>query len=277
MKIVLPGGSGQIGSHLARAFTADGHEVVVLSRKPAAAPWRVVPWDAKTAGPWVNEFDAADVVVNLAGKSVNCRYTPAARREILASRVESTRAVAEAIRSVPRPPRVWLQASTATIYAHRFDAANDEATGTLGGPDDGTPDTWRFSTGVAKAWEAAAMEADLPHTRRVFLRAAMTMTPDRGGVFDVLLGLVRKRLGGRQGSGRQFVSWVHGDDFTRALLWLIERGRTVRAGEPRRPEPAAERPTSCVTSGPRPGCGSACRRRGGCSKSALSSCGPRRN
>ncbi len=223
MKIILPGGSGQIGSLLARTFSADGHEVVVLSRKPMPAPWRVVPWDAKSAGPWVNELDTADVVINLAGKSVNCRYTPAARRDILASRVESTRVVGEAIRTAAHPPRVWLQAATATIYAHRFDAANDELTGILGGPDDGTPDTWRFSTGVAKAWEEATMEADLPHTRRVLLRAAMTMIPDHGGVFDVLLGLVRKGLGGHQGSGRQYVSWIHGDDFTRSLDWLIER------------------------------------------------------
>jgi uncharacterized protein (TIGR01777 family) len=222
MKIVIPGGSGQVGTLLARAFTADGHEVIVLSRKPSAAPWRVVEWDARTAGPWVRELDGADVVVNLAGRSVNCRYTAANRREIKDSRVESTRAVGRAVANSSNPPRVWLQASTATIYAHRFDAPNDEFTGILGGTEDDTPDTWRFSIDVAKSWEAAAEEVPTPHTRLVLVRAAVTMTPDRGGVFDVLLGLVRKGLGGRNGDGRQFVSWVHGDDFVRAMYAVIE-------------------------------------------------------
>ena len=222
MKVVIPGGSGQVGTLLARAFVADGHEVVVLSRRPATAPWRVVEWDARTDGEWRREIDGADAVVNLAGRSVNCRYTSANRREIKESRVESTRAVGRAIANSSRPPRVWLQASTATIYAHRFDAPNDEFTGILGGTEDDAHDTWRFSIDVAKSWEAAAEEIETPQTRRVLVRAAMTMTPDRGGVFDVLLGLVRKGLGGRQGSGRQFVSWVHGDDFVRAVYAMIE-------------------------------------------------------
>jgi len=222
MKIVIPGGSGQVGALLARAFTADGHEVVVLSRKPTSAPWRVIAWDAKTAGEWAKEFDTADVVVNLAGRSVNCRYTSANRHEIKQSRIDSTRAVGRAIANSARPPRVWLQASTATIYAHRYDIPNDEFTGILGGTEDDTPDTWRFSIDVAKSWEAAAEEVPTPHTRRVLVRAAMTMTPDRGGVFDVLLGLVRKGLGGHNGDGKQFVSWVHGDDFVRAMYAMID-------------------------------------------------------
>jgi uncharacterized protein (TIGR01777 family) len=222
MKVVIPGGSGQVGTILARAFAADRHEVVVLSRRPAAAPWRVVAWDAETDGAWAAEVDGADVVVNLAGRSVNCRYTRRNRAAILESRVNSTRAVGKAIVQAPRPPRVWLQASTATIYAHRFDAANDEATGILGGSEPGAPDTWRFSIDVAKAWEAAAGEFDLRGTRTVLLRSAMTMSPDRGGVFDVLLGLVRRGLGGRQGDGRQYVSWIPDRDFVRAVYSLID-------------------------------------------------------
>lgn len=222
MKIVIPGGSGQVGNLLAKAFTADGHTVTVLSRKPAPAPWRVLPWDAKTVGEWATEMDGADVVVNLAGRSVNCRYTAANRHEIKQSRLDSTRAVGHAIAKATRPPRVWLQASTATIYAHRFDAPNDEFTGEIGRTDDDSPDTWRFSTDVAKSWEAAAEEVPTPHTRRVLVRAAMVMTPARGGVFDVLLGMVRKGLGGHNGDGRQFVSWVHGDDFVRATYAMIE-------------------------------------------------------
>lgn len=223
MKVVIPGGNGQVGTLLAGAFHADGHEVVVLSRRPRAAPWRAVGWDAETVGAWAQEFDGADVIINLAGRSVNCRYTPENRRAILESRVNSTRAVGGAIGRATRPPRVWLQASTATIYAHRLDAPNDEATGILGGAEPDVPDTWRFSVEVARSWERALDEAATPGTRKVALRSAMTMSPDRGGVFDVLLGLVRRGLGGRAGNGRQYVSWIHDRDFVRAVAWLIER------------------------------------------------------
>ena len=153
---------------------------------------------------------------------MNCRYTAANRRRILESRVRSTRAVGEAIARAARPPAAWLQASTATLYAHRFDAANDEATGIVGGAEPGAPDTWRFSIRVATAWERALDEARTPRTRRVALRSAMVMSPDRGGVFDALLSLGRLGLGGRYGDGRQYVSWVHEHDFVRAVRWLLE-------------------------------------------------------
>lgn len=223
MKIVIPGGSGQIGGLLARAFVADGHQVTVLSRHPSPAPWPVVAWDAETVGDWAAEFEDADVVINLAGRSVNCRYTDANRQLIMASRIKSTKAVCTAIAQAARPPRVWLQASTATVYAHRYDAANDEATGILGGSEPGAPETWQFSIDVAKAWERAAMEISLPATRLVLLRSAMTMSPDPGGILDVLLGLVRRGLGGTCGDGRQYVSWIHERDFVRGIYWLIER------------------------------------------------------
>lgn len=223
MKIVLAGGSGQVGTLLARAFGGDGHEVVVLGRSAAAGVWRPVTWDGKTLGPWAAELEGADAVINLAGRNVNCRYNAANRREILESRVDSTRALGEAIAVCARPPRVWLQSSTATIYAHRFDAPNDEVTGIIGGDEPDAPATWRFSIEVARAWERAFDEAAVPRTRKVALRSAMVMSPDAGGVFDVLLGLVRRGLGGRSGSGRQFVSWIHHEDFTRAVRWLIGR------------------------------------------------------
>ena len=222
MKIVIPGGTGQIGVLLAKAFVADAHEVVVLSRAPCRAPWRIVRWDAETVGTWAGELEGADVVINLAGRSVNCRYTAENRKQILHSRVNSTLAVGQAIAESAHPPKLWLQASTATIYAHRYDAPNDEKTGILGGHEEIAPDTWNFSIEVAKAWEAAAMTATLPSTRRVMLRAAMTMSPDREGVFDVLSGLARKGLGGTNGDGKQFVSWIHDVDFVRSIYWLIE-------------------------------------------------------
>ncbi len=222
MKIVIPGGTGQVGTVVARAMHADGHDVVVLSRKPDSAPWRVVHWDAVTLGDWCMELEGADAVINLAGRTVNCRYTPEHRREIVDSRVLSTTVVGKAIAAAKNPPRVWLQAATATIYAHRFDAPNDEATGIIGGDEPNAPDTWRFSIDVAKAWEKALNEADTPKTRKVAMRSAMTMSPDPGGIFDTLLTLVRKGLGGRAGSGKQYISWVHENDFVRALYWIIE-------------------------------------------------------
>jgi uncharacterized protein (TIGR01777 family) len=222
MKVIIPGGSGQLGTVLARAFHRDGHEVIILSRRPQRAPWRIVAWDAQTLGPWAEVFCGADAVINLAGRSVNCRYGAANRRAILESRVNATRVVGEAIARASDPPRVWLQASTATIYAHRYDAPNDE-TGPLGGQEPDVPYRWAFSIDVAKAWEQAADEVPTPHTRKVKLRSAMTMSPDRGGVFDTLLWLVRLGLGGSAGSGRQYVSWIHDRDFVRAVYWLIAR------------------------------------------------------
>jgi len=223
MKIVIPGGTGQVGTILAHWFHERGDEVVVLSRNPRPAPWQVVSWDAHTEGVWLSQLDGADAVINLAGRSVNCRYNPANRESIKQSRVVSTRLIGKAIASSPQPPRVWLQSSTATIYAHRYDAPNDEEHGIIGGDEASAPDSWRFSIDVATSWESAADEIALPETRLVKLRSAMTMSPDREGVFDTLLGLVRRGLGGRSGHGRQYVSWIHATDFCRAIDWLIER------------------------------------------------------
>ena len=223
MKIVIPGGSGQVGTVLARAFHRDGHDVVVLSRRPGVRPWRVVAWDGATLGSWQVEIDGCDAVINLTGRSVNCRYTAANRLEILQSRVLSTRVVGQAIARAARGPRVWLQASTATIYAHRYDSPNDEHSGILGGQESSAPDSWRFSIDVASAWERAFEEAVTKGTRKIALRSAMTLSPDPGGVFDTLVGLVRHGLGGSAGNGRQFVSWIHYEDFIAAVRWLIDR------------------------------------------------------
>lgn len=223
MKLVLPGGSGQVGRVLARAWLAEGHEVVVLGRGGASTVGRAVTWDGKTLGPWASEIDGADVVVNLAGRSVNCRYTDANMRDMMVSRVRSTQAVGQAIAAAKRPPRVWLQMSTATIYAHRFDAANDEATGMIGGDEPGVPAYWGFSVDIAKAWEQAQSDSPTPDTRQVALRTSMVMSPDRGGVFDALLGLVRRGLGGSVAGGAQFVSWIHDRDFVRVIRFLVDR------------------------------------------------------
>jgi hypothetical protein len=221
MRIVIPGGSGQVGQILARHFHANGHAVTVLTRSPHPAPWRIVPWDGVTPGPWTTALENTDVCINLAGRSVNCRYHPANRRAIFDSRVQSTNILNEVIASLNHPPPVWLNASTATIYRHSLDRPMDEATGELGGNEPGAPDTWNFSIQVAKAWEEAFFSTPTPRTRKVALRSAMTFSPDPGGVFDVFLSLVRHGLGGTNGNGNQFVSWIHETDFIRSIEHLI--------------------------------------------------------
>ncbi|WP_112271626.1 TIGR01777 family oxidoreductase [Lentzea terrae] len=215
MKIVIPGGTGQIGGVLRRALTKAGHEVVIVSRSSG------VRWDGRTLGAWAREVDGADVVVNLAGRSVSCRYTKENLAEMMRSRVESARVVGEAIAKADNPPKVWLQMSTATIYAHRFDAPNDEVSGIIGGHEPGAPGYWAFSIDIAKNWEAELDNADTPHTRKVALRAAMVMSPDRGGAFDHLSWIARLGLGGAVGGGRQYMSWIHDEDFVRAIALLI--------------------------------------------------------
>jgi uncharacterized protein (TIGR01777 family) len=223
MKIIIPGGSGQVGTILARAFHERGDEVVVLSRtENNALPWRIVNWDGESLGDWASEFEGADAIINLAGQSVNCRYTEANRRIITESRVKSTRIVGQAIAEINNAPRVWLQASTATLYAHRYDAPNDEATGIIGGSEPNAPETWRFSIDVVKKWERELNAAATPQTRKVLMRSAIVMAPSRGGSFDMLLRLVRLGLGGRFGDGKEFVSWIHDRDFVRAVDWLIQ-------------------------------------------------------
>jgi uncharacterized protein (TIGR01777 family) len=223
MRIVIPGGSGQVGQILARYFHAQGHEVTVLSRSVKPAPWRVVGWDGLTRGDWSADLEGSDVCINLAGRSVNCRYKAANRRAIYDSRIFPTLLLNEVIAALRHPPPVWLNASTATIYRHALDRAMDEATGELGGNEPGAPDTWNFSIRVAKGWEEAFFSTPTPLTRKVAIRSAITFSPDRGGAFDVLLGLVRHSLGGTNGSGAQFVSWVHEADFIRAVECVIAR------------------------------------------------------
>ena len=220
MKLVLAGGAGHLGQLLSRELGQDGHQIVVLSRSGTGTGGNVY-WDGRTLGAWAAELDGADVVINLAGRSVNCRYTRAHLQEMMDSRVESTRVVGRAIEQATQPPRLWVQMSTATIYAHRFDAPNDETTGHMGGNESHVPRYWRASVQIAKAWERALQEANIPQTRRVALRCAIVMVPEAGGAFDVLSRLTRRGLGGSVGGGRQFVSWLHDRDFVRAVQFVL--------------------------------------------------------
>lgn len=226
MEIILAGGSGQVGRLLVRALTSRGHACVVLTRKtPNESPTpllREVQWDGRTLGPWCRDFEGVDAVINLAGRTVDCRYTERNLAAMQESRVRSTRVIGQAIAACTYPPAVWLQAGTATIYSHRFDAPNDEFSGDIGGSEPGVPALWRRSVDIARAWEAELLAAPTPATRKVILRSALTLSPDRGGVFDVLARLARLGLG-RQGSGRQYVSWIHEYDFVSALVFLLSR------------------------------------------------------
>ena len=259
MRIVLAGGTGQVGHVLKREFARD--EVVVIARSEG------LRWDGRTLGDWVQALEGADALINLAGRSVDCRYTPANRRAIMRSRLESTWVLRDAIRACAVPPRVWLQSSTATIYADNYGPAWDES-GELGGDEQGVPDTWRFSIDVAKRWEEAAADAGV---RTVLMRTAMVMSPDRGGVFDTLYGLSRRGLGGPAAGGRQYVSWIHDQDFARAVRLLIEDESLAGPVNLSSPNPLPYGDFMRVL---RDGA-SGFRRRVGCSRWARSSCAPR--
>ncbi|MBC8084263.1 MAG: TIGR01777 family protein [Hymenobacter sp.] len=177
-------------------------------------------WDARTLGAWAAELEGAAALVNMAGRTVDCRYSETNKQEILASRIDSTRILGEAVAACRNPPRVWLNSSTATIYAHTegVQPANTEAGGVVGS---------NFSEGVARAWEAALWVAATPHTRQVALRTAIVLGTD-GGAFPVIAKLARRGLCTPQGSGRQWISWLHVEDFCRAVAFLISE--TDQAG-----------------------------------------------
>ncbi len=221
-RVVVAGGSGFIGRLLGKSLVAGDYEVVVLSRSLVAgeSDIRQVRWDGRTLGDWSGELEGARALINLAGRSVNCRYNANNRRQILESRVQSTQVLGEAIARCRRPPQVWLNASTATIYKHTLDRDMDEATGEIG-PTPEAKDA--FSIEVARAWEEALNEASTPATRKVALRTAMIFATGRGGVYRTLRGLTRWGLGGPIAGGGQFISWIHEVDFSRSVEWLIDR------------------------------------------------------
>lgn len=225
-KIILAGGSGFLGSELAKHFKALGWEVVVLTRssKPRPNGVREVVWDSKSLGDWAREVNGAAAIVNLTGRSVDCRYNAKNRRDIMDSRVNSTRVVGEAIAQCNTPPRVWLNSSTATLYTHTFGKPHDESSQDMDSAVDAKD---AFSVEVAQAWERTLNEANTPKTRKVALRTSMVLGLGRNSVFPVLRRLTKFGLGGRQGSGNQFVSWIHVADFCRAIEWIIAHEELV--------------------------------------------------
>jgi uncharacterized protein (TIGR01777 family) len=238
-RIMLAGGSGFLGHALA-GFLRDRFEVIVLTRtpRPRTDGAREIAWDAKSAGPWAQFLDGAHAVINLTGRSVDCRYTPENRRLIIASRVDSTRAIGEAISKCKVPPPVWLNASSATIYRHTFDKLMDE-TGEMGATPEARDE---FSIEVIRRWEEALDKAPTPATRKVALRITLVLGRD-GGVFPVFRRLARLGLGGAMGSGRQFISWIHETDFCRALEWIIAHGELAGPVNLAAPNPLPNRET----------------------------------
>jgi uncharacterized protein (TIGR01777 family) len=220
-RIVLAGGSGFLGQLLGEHFQSRGWEPVVLTRHASAsARFTELSWDARTLGEWQGAIDGSEVVINLAGRSVNCRFTPENRRQVIGSHVDSTRVLGEAIRRCAQPPRVWLNSSTATIYRHTFGPPHDESSTDFSA----TPEAKdAFSVEVALAWEKALREAVTPGTRQVALRTTLVFGTVEGGVFQILRRLARFGLGGRMGSGRQYVSWIHDQDFCRAVEWIVDQ------------------------------------------------------
>jgi uncharacterized protein (TIGR01777 family) len=216
-KLIIPGGNGFLGRAVAKYMSVRGWNVIVLSRDANAIVEgaRTVAWDGQSLGEWCNAVDGAAAVLNLAGRHVNCRYHARNRREIEQSRVVTTRIIGEAIARSAKPPKVWLNSSTATIYRHAEDRPQDEFGGEIGSG---------FSVNVATAWEKTFFRAPTPPSvRKVALRSAMVMGRGHGGPFSVFHTLVRLRLGGRMGPGTQYVSWIHIEDFCRAVEFLVER------------------------------------------------------
>lgn len=241
-KIIIAGGSGFIGTELANWF-GEKNEVIILSRQSKQqnnsyketadlkhGTIRTVYWDGKTIGAWAQELDGADLLINLAGKSVNCRYNAANKKAIFDSRSFSTTILGEAVRSCAHPPRLWINAASATIYRHAEDRPQDEATGEFHND---------FSVQVCKLWEKTFFDQQTPHTRKIALRIAITL--GAGGVMIPYLNLVKFGLGGRQGNGKQMFSWVHIADVCKTIEWCHEHQEMEGVYNCSSPEPVTNK------------------------------------
>jgi uncharacterized protein (TIGR01777 family) len=233
-----------MGQLLARHFHEQGHRVSVLTRGPSTEPWESVYWDGETIGDWTDTLEGADVCINLTGRTVNCRGTKKNREQMYNSRIRSTELLGEVISQLSEPPRLWMNASTATIYRNSFDQPLyqkiDEFTGIIGETPD-KPFMWHFSVKLAVDWEKAVYKTPTPRTRKILLRTSLLFGPHPGSVFAVMLGLVRARLGGHVGNGRQYVSWIHELDYARAVDFLIRHEELDGPFNLAAPEPLSNR------------------------------------
>lgn len=217
-KLIIPGGSGFLGLQLARHFGAKGWSVYILSRQKKESEGNIhfLYWDGKTLGAWAEEIDGADAMVNMAGRTVNCRYNETNKKQILDSRIDSTRVLGEAVAQVSNKPKVWINSSSATIYQDTRGnlPANNEYDGKIGTD---------FSMNICKAWEKEFRAAASDHVRKIALRTAIVIGKEPGGAMEYLINLSKLWLGGTQGGGQQFISWVHLNDFGRVVEFLIEQ------------------------------------------------------
>lgn len=214
-RLIIAGGSGYLGSCLAEYFQTRAEEIILLTRhpKPAQGNIQFIAWDAQHLGDWQKYFCGADAVINLTGRSVNCRYTPENKREIIDSRVHSTKVVGEAIAACETSPPVWLNASSATIYPPSFDEDRSE---------DSPLDFSGFCEEVCQIWEEALDKIAVPGTRKVALRTTFVLGPPPCPSFIAFRDLAKKGLGGSMAGGKHFVSWLHETDFCRAVEWIID-------------------------------------------------------
>lgn len=217
-RVVLAGGSGFLGQHLAQTLVERSYEVIVLTRSPETytGAGKAIGWDGKTYDEsWATYLEGADALVNLAGKNVNCRQTTANRETILRSRVDAVEALGDALLKTYRPPEVWVQAGSLAIYGNAGDKICDEAAFV---PDE-------YPTDVCVAWEEALGKAIRPEMRWTMLRIGFVLGND-GGALPTLAGLTRAGLGGNIGSGKQWISWIHVDDMMKLFLDAIENPAT---------------------------------------------------
>lgn len=217
-KLIIAAGTGFLGQVLTNHFKDKFEEIIILTRGKSETKnnIRYVKWNAKTFSGWEKELENADVLINLAGKSVDCRYTEENKKEILDSRLESTHILNLAVQQCENPPKHWLNSSTATIYRHSLDKEMDEENGEIGND---------FSMNVAKSWEKVFFEIQTPHTKKTALRTSIVLGKN-GGAYLPLKNLTKVGFGGKQGKGNQFISWIHEKDFARAVAFIIEKELT---------------------------------------------------
>jgi len=202
-----------LGQIIASHFHSSEYEIVILSRKAKSQHGHVrsVSWDGKTLESWAKELEDSLAVINLTGRTVNCRHTDENKRQILNSRVDSTKIIGQAIAQCTNPPKVWLNASSAAIYGNTGTQIIDET----------SPIADDFSAGVCRQWEEALNNSDTPQTRKIALRIGLILGKD-GGALEQLLNLARWGLGGTVANGKQYMSWMHEKDFSNLIQWLIE-------------------------------------------------------
>ncbi|WP_433813818.1 TIGR01777 family oxidoreductase [Flavobacterium johnsoniae] len=214
-KLIIAAGTGFLGQVLVHHFKNKFDEIVILTRGKSQSidGIKYVNWNARTFSGWEKELENATVLINLAGKSVDCRYTKKNKKEILLSRIESTKILNKAVLNCQNPPRHWLNSSTATIYRYSLDKQMDETDGEIGN---------NFSINVALSWEKAFFKTETPKTLKTALRTSIVLGKN-GGALIPLKTLAKIGFGGKQGKGNQFVSWIHEDDFANAIDFIIEK------------------------------------------------------